>query len=260
MLKRNKKTALKAAASGVLAIFLVGNAFASPVDESIVIEKQLVKDSSKAQSKIDRFAEKTIELSADYKQTLQVIEQLQVYNKSLETVIESQEKEMLSIQAQMDSIDATERGVVPLMNEMIESIDQFVGLDMPFLKDLREKRVNDLKNVMIRADISNSEKYRKILIAYQTEIAYGESFGTYEGTINLDGMDTKVDFLRVGRVALIYITLDGQHAGHFNFTSGSYEQLDDEYLRGIEVALKFAKGNAAPELLKLPVPTSQGAN
>ena len=44
MLKRNKKTALKAAASGVLAIFLVGNAFASPVDESIVIEKQLVKD------------------------------------------------------------------------------------------------------------------------------------------------------------------------------------------------------------------------
>jgi len=160
----------------------------------------------------------------------------------------------------MDTIDTTERGVIPLMNEMIATLDKFVQLDVPFKKDARTKRVNDLKNIMIRADIANSEKYRKILQAYQTELAYGESMDSYQDGVNLDGIETKVDFLRFGRVMLVFLTLDGQKAGFYNAASGNYESLDDEYIRPIELGIKMANNQAAKELIKLPVPAAQGAN
>jgi len=261
MLSRNKNNLIKTMFTGLFVVLVSYNVSANnSLDNSISIEKKLVVSSAKSQKAIDRFAEKTIDMAADYKNTLRIIEQLQNYNTQLELIIESQEKEMISIQKQMDTIDATERGVVPLMNEMIASLDKFVQLDLPFELEKRQKRVDELKNIMIRADIQNSEKYRKILVAYQTEIAYGETFGPYQGVINMDGVETKVDFLRLGRVALVYITLDGQHVGRYNPASGGFEALDDEYIRGIELALKVASSQAAPELLKLPVPTAQGAN
>lgn len=261
MLERNKITALKAAVFGMLASILAGNVTAAnQIDQSIAIEKQVTVASAKSQKKIDRFAEQTIDMAAEYKSTLRIIESLKIYNNQLDLLISSQEKEMASIQNDMDNIDATERGVVPLMNEMIASLDKFIQLDLPFNKEDRENRVNALKNNMLRADISNSEKYRKILEAYQTEISYGEFPGSFEGTVNVEGVESRVDFLKFGRVLLVYLSLDGQSAGFFNPNTGNYERLGDEYIRPIEVAIKMAKQQASPELIKLPVPASKGAN
>lgn len=260
MLNRYKSTVIKAAVLGMLASFGVGSALANPIDQSIKIEKQVSASSAASQKKIDRYAEKTVELAAEYKNTLRIIESLKIYNNQLENLISSQEAEMISIQNQMDTIDTTERGVVPLMNEMIATLEKFVELDLPFEKDRRENRVNDLKNNMLRADISNSEKYRKILEAYQTEISYGESIDSYEGSIATGSGEKKVDFLRFGRVLLVFLSLDGQSAGYYNPESGQYEALDSEYIRGIELAIKMANKQAAPELIKLPVPAAKGAN
>jgi hypothetical protein len=261
MLIRKNIKLLKGALTAVLALFVVVNAFASPVDQSVAIEKTLINSSINSQKKINRFAEQTVDMAFEYKSTLRIIEQLQAYNTQLEQVIDSQEKEMVSIQNQMDTIDTTERGVVPLMNEMIASLEKFVELDLPFDKEARTQRVEKLKGNMIRADLSNSEKYRHILVAYQTEIAYGESFGTYKGLVtDSNGQEIQVDFLRAGRVLLTYVTLDGKNAGYYNAKTGNYESLDPEYIRGIELAIKMANRQAAPELLKLPVPATQGAN
>jgi len=259
MLERNKLTLIKVAALGLVTSLFGGVVNASPVDQSIAIEKQVMVASSKSQKKINRFAEQTLDMAVEYKSTLRIIESLKIYNNQLEILIDSQEKEMVSIQNDMDNIDATERGVVPLMNEMIASLDKFIQLDLPFKKEIREKRVNDLKNAMLRADISNSEKYRKILEAYQAEISYGETISSYEGSINVGGVDTKVDFLQFGRVLLVFLTLDGKNAGYYNTDTGTYEELSEDYIRSIEVAIKMANKQAAPELIKLPVPAVEGA-
>ncbi|MCW8877663.1 MAG: DUF3450 domain-containing protein, partial [Kangiellaceae bacterium] len=261
MLNRYKLTVIKAAVLGMLASFGVGSALANPVDQSIKIEKQVAASSAASQKKVDRYAEKTVELAAEYKNTLRIIESLKIYNNQLENLISSQEAEMVSIQNQMDTIDTTERGVVPLMNEMIATLESFIELDLPFEMEKREKRVNDLKNNMLRADISNSEKYRKILEAYQTEISYGESIDSYEGSVSTgSGGEKKVDFLRFGRVLLVFLSLDGKSAGYYNPNSGQYEALESEYIRGIQLAIKMANKQAAPELIKLPVPAAKGAN
>ncbi|MFT6732489.1 MAG: hypothetical protein ACJAS9_000669 [Polaribacter sp.] len=260
MPNRNKINLIKASAFSLVALFMAGNAaIAGPFESSVAIEKQINKDAVKVQGKVDRFADQTLDLNSEYKATLQLIDSLRIYNNQLELLIKSQETEMAAITREMATIDATERGAVPLMNEMIASIDKFIQLDIPFKLKPREERVNKLKNYMIRADIPNSEKYRKILEAYQAEIGYGESIDAYEGVINIAGEEVRVDFLQVGRVALVYLTLDGANAGYYNIATGNYEALDSDYVRSIEHGIKMANKQATMNLIELPIPAAKRA-
>ena len=163
MLNRYKITVKKAAIFGMLASFLVGGANANPVDQSVKIEKQVADASANSQRKIDRYAEKTVELASDYKNTLRIIESLKIYNNQLENLIQSQEQEMVSIQNQMDTIDTTERGVIPLMNEMIASLESFVELDIPFQLEDRQKRVEALNILASYSSPSYQKNIEKFL-------------------------------------------------------------------------------------------------
>lgn len=256
----NKNNLFRASVIALSALFMAGNAFAAePYEQSVSIEKKINKDTIAAQKKVDRFAEQAVDLNADYKSTLQLIDSLKIYNNQLELLIQSQENEMTTIEREMKTIDATERGAIPLMNEMIASIDNFIQIDIPFKKDTRVERIEKLKNYMIRADIPNSEKYRKILEAYQAEIGYGESISAYQDKIMDGAEEVQVEFLQVGRVALVYLTLDGKSAGFWNIENKRFEVLDDSYIRSIEQGIKMANKQATLNLIELPIPAAKRA-
>ena len=87
---------------------------------------------------------------------------------------------------------------------------------MPFLLEERTNRVDGLQKLMTQADVSISEKYRRIIEAYQIELEYGRTLEAYEGLIG-EGTDARtVDFVRLGRVSLMYQTLDGTETGYWN--------------------------------------------
>ena len=45
-------------------------------------------------------------------------------------------------------VSVINRQIVPTMTKMIDSLDQFIQLDVPFLLDERTKRVDTLKEIM----------------------------------------------------------------------------------------------------------------
>ena len=53
------------------------------------------------------------------------------------------------------------------------------------------------------------EQFRLLLEAYQLEQDYGNRIESWRGPLALEGQELSVGFLRVGRVALYYQTLDG---------------------------------------------------
>lgn len=224
---------------------------AGPLETSIAIEKEMNKASKATQKTVDSLADETIDMAQTYQLTLQSIDSIKRYNASIEGYIRKQEEEMDSIQVQMDGIDATERAVIPMMEDMIETLDQFVQMDIPFLKEERIGRVKFLREMMLRADVSNSEKYRKILEAYQVENDYGTSVSAYEGT--LEGEDKTVDFLRVGRVALVWQSRDEQTRAYWDNDSRSWVPLGDDYRIAIRNGLKMARGQANLDLIELPI-------
>lgn len=235
------------------AVLVVGSAsaLAGPLETSIAIEQEMNKASQAAQKTVDNLADQTIDMSQTYQLTLQSIDSIKRYNKSIEGYINRQEAEMDSIQSQMDGIDATERAVIPMMEDMIETLDQFVSMDIPFLKKERTDRVKFLREMMLRADVSNSEKYRKILEAYQVENDYGTSVSAYEAT--LEGEDKIVDFLRIGRVALVWQSGDEQSRAYWDNTSRSWVPLGAEYRKSIREGIQMARGQANLDLINLPI-------
>lgn len=211
---------------------------------------QITKDSQKSVDLIQSEKEKLFD---EYRKTLQKIENAKIYNAQLEKLLINQDEEKVSLTKQIASIKETNEGVVPFMLQMLETLDKMVTTDTPFLPEERNNRVKDLKEMMNRADVSTSEKFRRILEAYQIENEYGRTLEAYRGKLMVASNDMTVDFLRVGRLALIYQTLDQKKQAVWDKKYNKWVELDDDYRRSILTGLKVARKQMAPELLELPM-------
>src|SRR4030095_2107472 len=111
---------------------------------------------------------------------------------------------------------------------MLDTLKQLVELDVPFLLEERRARVAKLEKEIDRADVSLSEKYRRVVEAYQIEMEYGRTIDSYDGRLG-DGADARtVQFLRIGRTALLYQTLDGNETGYWDANGKSWV-VDNDY-------------------------------
>jgi DNA-binding transcriptional regulator/RsmH inhibitor MraZ len=225
------------------------------------IETQVNTDlaAQESQQHIDSLSDETIEMLAEYRDVLNQTESLRAYNDQLDTLVSSQETELNSIEQQLQNIETTQRDIVPLMIKMIDVMAQFVALDLPFLPEERQTRIIQLQTLMDRADVSLAEKYRRILEAYQVETEYGRTIEAYQDELQIEGASRTVDFLRIGRVSLYYLTLDGLEAGMWNVETQQWIQLSANYLQPIAQGLKVALKQLPPDLLVLPVQTMEVA-
>ena len=143
--------------------------------------------------------------------------------------------------------------VIPLMLKMTASLEQFISLDIPFLLEERMARVDSIKVAMDRGDVSTSEKFRKVAEAYQIENDFGRTIEAYRGSVNFEGKEFNADFLRVGRVALMFVTTNGDKAAYWDKSSGSWMKSSSALKRSTEEGLKIALKQSPPALIKIPV-------
>ena len=208
----------------------------------------------KSQQRIDALDDESRQMLAEYRAVLRQTESLKAYNDQLDKLVISQKDELVSIDAQLENIETTQREIVPLMLNMIQVMAQFVELDMPFLHEERQNRIEQLQLLMERADVSLAEKYRRILEAYQVETEYGRTIEAYQDELTVDGNSRTVEFLRIGRIGLYYLSLDGKEVGHWN---NGWEELDSENRKAVEKGLKIAKKQLPPDLLVLPMQAAE---
>lgn len=227
-----------------------------PLEEAVSVRREGNEKGVESQKRIDAVSADTENLFTRYQNALAQIDSIRVYNTQMRRLIAFQEGEITSLRDQVDRVDVVGRSVTPLMLRMIAAIDQTVKLDIPFLAKEREERINDLHALMGRADVSNAEKYRQIMEAYQTENEYGRTIEAYRSTLILGGTEVKVDLLRFGRIALVYQTLDGREAGVWNQVSRQWEGLDSSYQTALKEGLKIARKQQAPDLIRIPLPAA----
>jgi hypothetical protein len=232
---------------------------ALPLEQAM--EEQIASDqeSAAAQKRIDEFDDETRALLAQYRQQEAEANSLNAYADQLQAQIRSQVDEIAFISRQLVEIESTARDVLPLMQKMLDTLDQFVALDLPFLGEERRKRVAGLKQMMARADVTIAEKYRRIIEAYQIEIDYGRTLEAYQGVMGEGGSERTVQFLRVGRVALLYQTLDGRETGYWDDQKKTWV-VDDSYRHAVKRGFAVALKQGAPDLLTVPVPAPEPAS
>ena len=223
------------------------------LNESVGTSTQSLKDSAANQRNINTIDKQTRELEFDYKDTYKEYENLKLYNDQLQKIINSQNEEIESIILQIAELDNTNINIIPLMLKMTASLEQFISLDIPFLLEERTSRIENIKEVMDRGDVSTSEKFRKVAEAYQIENDYGRTIEAYRGSVNFEGKEFNADFLRVGRVALMFITTNGDKAAYWDTSSNSWVKSSGAIKRSTEEGLKIALKQSPPALINIPV-------
>jgi len=225
----------------------------APLKSAVDTKLKAQKESINSQKTIDSLVEQTKDSAQEYRDAIRKSESLGTYNKQLAKLIKQQKVDLNAIQRQLDNVEETQRNIVPLMLKMIDTLDKFVSLDLPYLINERQQRVAALKEIMDRPDVTLPDKYRRIMEAYQIEMEYGRTIETYTDTVKMDGQEYTVDILRVGRLILTFQTLDGNQSGIWEKESKTWKKLPSEYNRSINQGLQIAKKQAPPELIKLPV-------
>lgn len=223
------------------------------VKDTIGISTASIEKSGLTQEQIVKLDEQTRILLAEYQSTSKEYDSLKLYNDQVQKIINSQIDEIESILIKIDELDQTNQRIVPFMLRMIDGLENFIQLDLPFLLDERRDRLNNLKVTMDRGDISTSEKFRLIIEAYKTELEYGRTIEAYRDNIMIDDVETSADFLRIGRIALTYLTVDGSKGGYWDTNSQSWEKASSSIKRSTADALKVASKQAPPALIKIPV-------
>lgn len=254
--KRIRRTSNMALSSLAVMLLLPG-AQAQVLDSSVDTETGINQAASTSQKRVTNLAQQTSDLLADYRAVVRETENLKIYNDNLEQVVMHQREELVSVNQQLSGLEATNRGIVPLMLEMIDTLDKIVESDMPFRLQERRARVVRLREMMDQADVTASEKYRRVMEAYQGELEYGRTTEAYAEALPSTGQT--VDFLRVGRTLLVYQSSDQVTTGWFNPGSRQYEDLPDRYRLEVKQGLAIARNEKAPNLVILPVPGAEVA-
>lgn len=210
----------------------------------------------KAQATIDDLHGETRALVDSYRAELKVVEGLETYIEMLDVQLANQEQEIDTLQTSITDVAVIERQVLPLLARMIEGLEQFVALDVPFLPEERRERVRKLRALLSRSDVTVAEKARRVFEAFQIENDYGRTIEAYRAKLDLEGGSFDADFLRVGRVALMYRTVGDERLG---FWAGDHwESLPDSpYRRLLEQGLRVARQEVAPELLTIPLASAR---
>ena len=232
----------------------VSMAGAQSIDPIIEVGKERTAAAKASQAKIDRLADETANLLTDYKTVMKQVDGLKVYNARLERQIANQERRIRDIDASIAEASVIQRQIPPLVVRMLDGLEQFINLDMPFDLDTRLGNIEAVRANMDRSDVTSAEAFRQILELYSIELQYGRGIESYSDAIELGGVDREVDILRIGRVALVYQTTDGAETGAWNRDTQSWEELSSgDYAAAVRKGVRIAKKQATIELLNMPV-------
>jgi hypothetical protein len=183
--------------------------------------------------------EGTRSLADQYRAVNKEIDGLKVYNRLMTAQTNGQQATLDDISLSMNQVDVINRQIFPLMERMIDGIEQSIALDIPFLMEERANRI------------------AKVMEAYQIENDYGSSSETYRQSLEIEGTVRDYNMLRIGRIGLYFQSDDSRITGAWDVEQHAYVILGNKHRNEIKKGIRMAKDLIAPELLLLPVPAAR---
>jgi len=239
-------------------IALSGSVFAQTVDQVLQADQRRLNLAQQSQERVNKIVEGTRSLEDQYRAINKEIDGLKVYNRLMRAQVEGQSAVLEDISLSMDQVDVINRQIFPLMERMIDGLDQSVKLDIPFLMDERNTRIANLKEIMQRSDVSVAEKFRKVMEAYQIENDYGTTIENYTQSLTIEGGTRSFNMLRIGRIGLYFQSDDTQITGRWDNEARDWV-IDNSARNEVRKGLRVAKQLIAPELIIVPVPAAEAS-
>ena len=226
------------------------------IDEAINLVERKFDDSVRQQEELDRLANASNSLETEFRGENDALEALLVLNAELRASIVRQERQIVQLDEAIAAVEAITRGVPLLTQKMLASIESFIEKDIPFNLDERRRRVEFARDALTNPDVSIAERFRQVLVLYQSEMAAGRTNETYDDTITFDGRDIDVKVVRIGRVALLFQTTDRRITGAWDNDPAVRDWVElpaGDYRTAVQRVIRIAEQLDAPDIIELPV-------
>ncbi|MDZ7853323.1 MAG: DUF3450 domain-containing protein [Halomonas sp.] len=226
-------------------------------------QEPLVEEASQAQrsqaelqARIDAADAESREMLAELRRLENETHRLATRSDALAPRLDRQAEQLASRESALDTLVETRRVLPALEQALVSRLQAWVERDLPFLKEERLARAEGLEAGFDDPDASAADRLDRILSAWRTELDYGRELDAWRGILNEgndEGARREVDFLRLGRVGLYYLTPDGREGGVWLADEQRWQVLDEAGRAELRLGLRIARDQRAPELLTLPV-------
>ncbi len=223
------------------------------LEQALGIAKNSTAASAAAQLSVEQADDDADSMARDYRAVLQQIDNMKLFVDQQTIYLDGQEGDIVSLTEQLGSVEVVKRGMVPMMLRMAAEVEDSIKADMPFRLQERKDRVERMKAVLSDPSVTPTEQYRQVLAAFKNEVAYGAAIESYEGA-HPTRPGVKVDYLMIGRLALVYMTKDEADLGSYDLESKTWKSIDTKEALGIRQAIRIANEEAAPKIVFAPMP------
>jgi hypothetical protein len=235
-----------------------GAGAADEIGEALEASMAAQRAARESQQRVNRLDDEANALREKAQQAQWQALQQSAYAEQLEKEAAVEEKRRGELEAELARVAATGTDLQPLMQRMVAELEAFVAADLPFLAEARRERVTALKALLADPGKRSTDKFRRVLEAYRTEVEYGYTLGVEDVSTGCGQAPGAASRVRVGRVALFCLAADGASGARWDRGAGRWAAVDGDTLEEIQRAARLARGEK-PELLVLPVPAAERA-
>lgn len=219
-----------------------------------------VKDAQQSQARVNKVVDTSQARLVEYRSLLKQVDGLKVYNNQLNTQINSQLALIDKFENSTAQVALIERQMLPLIMKMVESLGEFIDIDLPFHEQERAERILFIQENIEKSEVDISEKFRQVLEVYQVENEYGRKMDSYSQIITINGQEHDVNILRVGRIAMVAQTKDTKLSAVYDKATKSWVELNNgTYRNSIKNGIKMANKQASIGVMTLPISAPTGA-
>ncbi len=234
------------------AVLAVAGAVHAQLDEAIDVARRSTADGAQAQAQIDDLSIATDNAEREYLAVNEQIKSQRVAIEQKNVFLRSQANELNALESQLERVGNIERDLTPMLLEMFNALEDFIGGDMPFLTDVRAGRLDRIRRDLGDAAISPAEKYRVLLNAYEIESAYGRSLNVYSEEVLIDGIPQEASILQMGRIALIR-AVEGSYEV-MTHDNRAWRPVPGSMTANVQRAFRIANEVTTPDIFVAPLP------
>lgn len=228
-------------------------AAADSVGETRQVVEKAIESQPKTRDRVDPRSQEKDQLEARILNLQNRLRYLHYQQEQHASYFAAQQEKIRTLAAKRAKLETLQIELEPYLNTLVQRLRVFVEGDLPFLAEERQKRLVFLEESLADYNLKPSEKLRRVLEALQVETEYGRYPEVSDTFLELNGQSTKVRVLRLGRLAMYYLTHDGEKAGRYDREQGEWVALPRGSARELRAALEMVEKSRVMEIVDLPV-------
>lgn len=236
------------------AVLIAGAAAADEVGDALDASLAAQRAARESQQRIDKLDAETLVLRDKRRAAEWHALQLAAYAEQLEQEALAAEQQRAGLQAELARVAATGTDLLPLAQKMLAELEAHLARDLPFLQEVRQRRIAEARALLADPQRGQAEKFRRVLEAWRSEADYGYTIGAEDATTDCSGQPGSATLVRIGRVGLYCIAADARAGARWDAAARRWAPLeDDDDVAEVARAAAMAREKEPAGLLVLPV-------